>query len=266
MRLRIVHRTVSRFDVPALGLIQSQRLIPQDRPGQRVLSWEVHCTPEPAFGPDIAEGTGDRRRTAVFAGPLNEVEIVAKGEVETEDRAGVLGEGARAIPREAWLVPTPLTEADEAIRDLSGALGRRDLDGTHALMNAVSNAVRFEAGRTDPATTAADAVAAGAGVCQDHAHVMIAAAQAAGVPARYAVGYLEAGTGAGVSHAWAELWIDGLGWTGFDAANGCSPDSRYVRLCCGRDAAGAAPIRGAVRGRGTETLEASVQVVAAQQQ
>ena len=265
MRLRIAHRTVSRFGVPAAGLVQSQRLIPQDGPGQRVLSWEVRCTPEPAFGPTIVEGTGDTRRTAVFSGPLDAVEIVAEGEIETEDRAGVVGPGARTIPPEAWLVPTALTEADGAIRDLSGALAASGLEGAHALMNAVSNAVRFESGRTGAATSAAQAVAEGAGVCQDHAHVMIAAARAARVPARYVVGYLEAGTGAGVSHAWAELMVEGLGWVGFDAANGCSPDARYVRLCCGRDAAEAAPIRGAVRGRGTETLEASVQIAAQQQ-
>ena len=262
MRLRIEHLTASRFDAPVRSVIQSQRLVPQDGPGQRVLSWSVTTSPEGAFGPALRDGAGDVHRTVTVAGPLEGLEVVATGEVETEDRAGVLGPRKEAVPVGAWLSPTALTGADEAIQALPVGPALAD---AHALMGAVGAAVAFEAGVTGPATTAAEALAAGRGVCQDHAHVMIAAARAGGVPARYAVGYLEAGVGVGVGHAWAELWIEDLGWTGFDAANGCCPDARYVRLCCGRDALGAAPIRGAVRGMGTETQDVRVAVAQAQQ-
>ena len=265
MRLAIHHITASRFDMPVRSVIQSQRLVPQDGPAQRVLDWSVTVSPEATFGPPISDGAGDVHRTAVIGGPLDALEIVAEGTVETEDRAGILGRTREAVPPGAWLSPTTLTRADSALREMGEASGT-SLDAAHRLMGAVADAVAFQADVTDPGTTASEALTAGKGVCQDLTHVMIAAARAGGAPARYVVGYLEAGTGAGVSHAWAELWIGDLGWVGFDPTNRCCPDARYVRLCCGRDAHGAAPIRGAVRGTGTETQVARVQVVQAQQQ
>ena len=265
MHLFIRHVTASRFDAPMRGVIQSQRLVPQDGPAQRVLDWNVSVSPEAVFGPLVTDGLGDAIRTVTVSGPLDALEVVAEGTVETEDRAGILGVVREAVPPGAWLSPTALTRADSALREMGEGAGA-SLESAHRLMGTVAEAVVFEADVTDPATTASEALAAGRGVCQDLTHVMIAAARAGGAPARYVVGYLEAGTGTGVSHAWTELWIDGLGWVGFDPTNGVSPDERYVRLCCGRDALGAAPIRGAVRGLGTETQDAHVQISQVQQQ
>ena len=80
------------------------------------------------------------------------------------------------------------------------------------------------------------------------------------MPARYVTGYLltarrrRAGE---ASHAWAELYVGGLGWVGFDPANRCCPDERYIRLGSGRDAREAAPIRGVSRGGGAEAMDVS---------
>jgi transglutaminase-like putative cysteine protease len=95
------------------------------------------------------------------------------------------------------------------------------------------------------------------------AHALIAAAHGAGLPARYVTGYLLAGAGVEVGdagHAWAEVFVEGLGWVGFDPANRCCPDERYVRLGSGRDAREAAPIRGLARGGGAEALDVAVEV------
>ena len=115
------------------------------------------------------------------------------------------------------------------------------------------------------ATTAAEALALGKGVCQDMTHALIALAHAAAMPARYVTGYLLTDDEEGeAAHAWAELHVDGLGWIGFDPANRCCPDDRYIRLGSGRDAREAAPIRGVSRGGAGEAMDVTV-VVAAQQ-
>ena len=88
------------------------------------------------------------------------------------------------------------------------------------------------------------------------------------LPARYVSGYLLAdaeGEAHEAAHAWAELFLDGLGWVGFDPANECCPDDRYVRLGSGLDAQEAAPIRGSARTMGEETLDVTVAVLATQQ-
>ena len=132
--------------------------------------------------------------------------------------------------------------------------------------------------RAAPARTpsAAEALADGKGVCQDHAHIFIAAARTLGVPARYVTGYLLMHAGdersrrergaracsdpAEAHHAWAEAWVESLGWVGFDVANRICPTERYVRLatrprCHLRGAHGGLAPR-----RGGEKLEVSVAV------
>jgi len=131
---------------------------------------------------------------------------------------------------------------------------------------AVAEAVAYTPGETHPGTTAAEALADGKGVCQDHAHLLIAAALTLDVPARYVTGYLHAaGDLAEASHAWAELYVEDLGWVGFDPSNGVSPDARYIRIGSGADALEAAPIRGVAQGNGAEALDVDLSVVEAAQ-
>jgi len=143
-----------------------------------------------------------------------------------------------------------------------------DLERAHRISAAVADAIAYRPGTTHAHTTAAEALGQGEGVCQDHAHAVIAAARVAGLPARYVSGYLHAsadGTPHEAAHAWAEVWVEGLGWVGFDASNRCCPDAHYIRLGSGLDAQGAAPIRGIARGPGSESLDVTVAVQAAQQ-
>lgn len=65
-------------------------------------------------------------------------------------------------------------------------------------------------------------------------------------------------------HTWAEIWLASLGLVGFDPANRCCPDDRYIRLGSGRDAQDAAPIRGISRGGGQEIMSVTVAIQAAQ--
>ena len=132
----------------------------------------------------------------------------------------------------------------------------------HELMGAIGEAIIYETDTTDAETNAEEALKLGRGVCQDHAHVFIATARLLGFPTRYVSGYLmmmdrveqEAG------HAWAEAWVDGLGWTGFDVSNRICPDARYIRVATGLDYRDAAPVRGLLYGAERENLVVSIQV------
>jgi len=61
-------------------------------------------------------------------------------------------------------------------------------------------------------------------------------------------------------HAWAEAWIDGIGWVAFDPAHGLCPDDAYVRVAVGLDFLAASPIRGVRYGGVGETMDVSVQI------
>jgi len=99
-------------------------------------------------------------------------------------------------------------------------------------------------------------------VCQDHAHIFIGAARAAGIPARYISGYLmmDDRIDQEATHAWAEAHVEGLGWVGFDVSNGICPDPRYVRVATGSDYRDAAPITGISIGATAEVLTVGVAV------
>ena len=130
-------------------------------------------------------------------------------------------------------------------------------------MECVREDVAYVPGVTSAETSAGEALLAGAGVCQDHAHVFVAAARCLGHPARYVSGYLHAASDAEdalASHAWAEAWLPELGWVGFDPSNGIAPTERYVRTGVGLDYADAAPVRGVRRGAPGHSLRVRVHV------
>lgn len=275
MRLKISHSSTYTFDPPMRGVAQSLRVWPSQFEGQQVIHWDV--TVEGATrGSAFRDGAGDWTETATILGPVESVTVKVEGEIETHDLTGVLRGHRERVPPETYLRETRATRADLAIQELAdGAVAGLDesavLERAHALSKAVEGAILYTPGETEESTTASEALGLGKGVCQDHAHVLIAAALHVGIPARYVTGYLYSsadGAGHEASHAWAELWVPDLGWLGLDAANGMCPDDQYVRLSSGFDAQDASPIRGVAQGQGEEalTVEVSVSQVSEQSQ
>lgn len=254
------------------GVVQSLRVMPSRFEGQTVIDWTVEV-PGAVRGASFVDGAGDAVETIALLGPVEEVVIDVTGVVETVDLAGVLRGHREAVPPEAYIRSTRATRTDLAISELAEAVAEAAgtgsaLDIGHGLLQAVADKVAYEPGVTAAHTTAAEALAEGRGVCQDHAHIMIAAARALELPARYVSGYLFAGEGdarAEASHAWTEIFVGDLGWVGFDASNRCCPDERYIRLGSGLDAQDGAPIRGVAQGAGSEELYVDVDVAAVQQ-
>lgn len=261
MRLSIRHATTYAYDPPAERCALRLRLYPPSFDSQRVISWKVSVNGQlvPAL---LSTATGDRESIWTAAAGGSEVVIVAEGEIETRDAAGVVKGLKETVRPQVYLRPTPLTGTDKRIEDLAASItGVRPLDRMHGLFNAVAEAVAYKPGATSSSTTAAQALKAGHGVCQDHAHVFIAAARVLKYPARYVVGYLLASdTTLTETHAWAEAFAPDIGWVGFDPSNRLCPTDRYVRLGCGLDASDAAPIRGNVSGGPKERLSASVDI------
>ena len=132
----------------------------------------------------------------------------------------------------------------------------------HALSAKVREAIAYLPGTTDVSTTAEEALAAGQGVCQDHAHVFISAGRLADIPMRYVGGYLKMDglTEQEAGHGWAEAFVTGLGWVGFDVSNAICPDERYVRVATGCDYSEAAPVTGITQGAGESLLSVHLSV------
>lgn len=268
MLLSVDHVTRYVYDRPVRGVVQSHRLVPSVFDGQKVRDWKVEVSDGVAGGA-FRDGAGDRVQGWTVKGPVSEIAVRVTGVVETVDLAGVLRGHREVVPAEVYLCDTLATQADAALAALAEQARGEDgpLAMAHRLSGLVSEAIAYRPGTTTAKTTAAEALAQGQGVCQDHAQALIACARHLGMPARYVSGYLFASEGDApeAAHAWAELWVAGLGWVGFDAANRCCPDDKYIRLGSGFDAVDAAPIRGTARGSGQERLDVAVAVRQVQQ-
>ncbi|WP_084398787.1 transglutaminase family protein [Henriciella aquimarina] len=264
MLLRIAHVTRYTFDAPVSYALQQLRLTPKSRQGQTVLTWTTSI-----------EGG---REEAVFTDQFNnqtqlislldgasELIVHAEGEVETTDQAGIVGQHAGWTPTWLYRRKTPLTAPGPNLRRLARSLGD-DFDNAvarlHGLLALIEREVTYEGGHTDTSTTAEEALSAGHGVCQDHTHIFIACARLLGFPARYVSGYLMMTDRVhqDASHAWAEAYVEDLGWVGFDVSNAISPDEKYVAVATGLDYLDAAPVSGLSYGHGSQDLDVSVQV------
>lgn len=259
MLISVHHRTRYVYDTETRYSVQSLRLTPQSFPGQRVLEWSIDA-PGIDKALSFRDCYGNLVHQITVTKPHKEVVIDVKGVVETEDRAGIVNCVVEVAPLAVYTRVTPQTMPSAEILALARAGSDKDVLGRlHALMHATRDAIEYVPGATDAHTSAAEALGDGKGVCQDHAHVMIAAVRALGQPARYVSGYLVGEAEAG--HAWLEAHVEGLGWVGFDPTNRVCPTDSYVRVAAGLDAATASPVRGARRGGGKEELEVAVEVM-----
>ncbi len=168
---------------------------------------------------------------------------------------------AAALTDSRLLRPTRLTAADAAIRRLAATMADQDTLATADRFCAyVHEAIRYAYGVTSVATTAAEALASGQGVCQDAAHVMIALCRAIGLPARYVSGHL---LGEGGTHAWVEVIVadaDAARAVALDPCNGCRVGANYLTVATGRDYTDVAPTSGTYLGTARGNLTATKQV------
>lgn len=275
MRLAIRHTTHYSFTDPVVHALQRLRLTPKETQGQKILNWTMEY--ENARSELEYDDQNFNHVTLVAVKPdVRDVTVTCRGEVQTEDNAGVIGYHAGHLPLWSFLSQTKLTRPGPKMRALirdvpehgDGPQDGAKLDYLHALSTAIRDQVTYQTGTTEVTTTGEEATTNSAGVCQDHAHIFIGAARAGGIPARYVSGYLMMNDRIDqeATHAWAEAHIDGLGWVGFDISNGISPDPRYVRVATGRDYRDAAPVTGISFGTTQQMLTVDVAVEQQQQQ
>ena len=269
MRLNVRHQTEYRYSQPISYAIQTLRLTPRSYDGMTVLSWRVRGEGRNELA-SFVDGFGNVTHCHTVNRPHDFTVVTVEGEVDTHANDGVVRGAVETLPTAFYRRATPLTAITPEIAAFAAEIdgGATSIDRLMALMEAVRARVDYRTGVTTTMTTAAEALRVGAGVCQDHAHLFIAACRARGVPARYVGGYLWTGEATLIeaSHAWSEAYVAGHGWIGFDAANRTRPNEAYIRTAIGLDYWSAAPIRGIRRGAAEERLGVMVQVMSAQQQ
>ncbi len=166
------------------------------------------------------------------------------------------------------LGPTRFAPHDERLAEVADDIRRGARTPSDAALQAcswVGDQLTYERGSTHVHTSGIEAWDAGAGVCQDFAHLSLSVLRAMAIPARYVSGYLhpfpDAGIGqviSGQSHAWVEWW-DG-DWRPFDPTNGVFAGERHVIVGRGRDYHDVTPLKGLFKGGPAESLGVEVEL------
>jgi transglutaminase-like putative cysteine protease len=263
MLVRVEHTTAYAYSEPLLASTLYLRKTPLSGHTQAVETWKLTCSG--ALMTDWYDQYGNHCHTLTVVQPATELEIRVSGLVRTRETNGVSGFGQTELPLGIYLRETAYTLCSAPIRDYASRfepkLARDRIETLHDIMLAIADDVAYSKGETDVHTTGAEALEQGSGVCQDHAHIFCAVCRTLGVPARYASGYLAQGADSephAASHAWAEAFVEDLGWISFDPSNRACATESYIRTAVGLDYAEASPVRGVRSGGGLETMTVSV--------
>jgi transglutaminase-like putative cysteine protease len=262
----IEHTTLFTYSGPITETMMELRLMPLDGHGQRLVDFALHIHPRVRVA-TYRDGYGNLVHYFNLLRAHHKLRVSSRSLVE-------MGEAAAAQASDDGLVwdflrfRAPVTD-EAGVRSLAArhaptdrASGPAIEDALDRLTVAISRDFNYDPAVTNVYTEVAEVLELRAGVCQDFAHLFIAVARAMGVPARYVSGYIhvpgESGVTEGASHAWAEAWIPGAGWVGYDATHPIRAGENHVRVAVGRDYRDAAPTRGVYVGIATGSMTVNV--------
>jgi transglutaminase-like putative cysteine protease len=261
MRLRIEHTTTFTYDHPISEAYTEMRLKPLDGDGQRCTSFTLLTEPRDEVLQYTDRFGNDVRHFDVLQ-PHPKLMVAAISEVQTPDAFTPDGGPLSPLDEFDYSMATayaPFT-GDLAQFAAAHASAGNPRATAIALMHALFGSLKYEKGATDVYTTADKALALGRGVCQDFAHIMLAACRSQHLPARYVSGYLYNNGQTAASHAWVDVYVAGRGWLSLDPTHNTEQTGHYVRVAVGRDYADVPPTRGIFKGAAKEKLDVDVKV------
>ena len=287
MILQVTHRTTFTYSQPVAISHHVLRLIPRSHPRQHCLRFNMTIDPSPSVRSDGEDYFGNPITYLTIQTPHPRLIIEAKTLLDVIKPDPILLDqsppwdqvlqqvqtlaGSANLDAQQFIYDSPYITIDDAtydfVRDCFSP-GRPLLAGVMDLTSRIFREFTYEGGVTEVSTPVQDVLVAGKGVCQDFAHLEIAALRSLGLPARYISGYLlthppggqEKLVGADASHAWISIWSPDLGWVDFDPTNNLIPGDEHITLAWGRDYGDVSPINGFMVGGGQHALSVSVDV------
>lgn len=277
-RYRILHRTYYNFTAPVTLGLHSLRLRPREDHELRIESLSLNIAPQAdvLWHRDVESNSV---AIASFSQPVQQLSIESEVIIQQylEDPLDfMVADYAVAYPfsyqsDDRVLLAPYMTEAGgEAAADLRGWIGGVWRPGepiqTYGLLQRLTTAiyenmtyrVREEPGVQSASTT----LARRTGSCRDFALLFMEAARELGLAARFVTGYLHVplSTDAGATHAWAEIYLPGAGWKGFDPTSGTIVGADHIPVAVARLPESVPPVAGSFRGPANASLEVGVWV------
>jgi transglutaminase-like putative cysteine protease len=284
----IIHLTTYKYDAPVVSARCAIRLLPRNEGGQHVLSSRIDLSPAAEITRDRVDFNGNRICEAHILKPHTKLQITLEARVEverTQPPAPALTPAWEIVKKAAnatnslaasspahYIYPSryaPLFDAATNYARESFPPWRPILESAIELTRRIHADFAYDPDATHIATPIAQAFERRRGVCQDFAHIMIAALRGLGLVASYVSGYLRTIPapgqtrleGADSTHAWVSIWCGPeFGWFDLDPTNAMTVGNDHVVIAIGRDYADVSPIDGVILAAGKQDLDVSVDV------
>ncbi|MDR4501828.1 MAG: transglutaminase family protein [Nitrospirales bacterium] len=287
MMYRVTHRTTFAYTQPVAISHHVLRLALRSHPRQHGLQSAMDFTPLPTVRSDGQDYFGNPMTHLTIQTPHTAFVVEAQTLVDVQkpdpihlDQSPPWDQVAQQLQgttdstiwdAQQFLYDSPYVTIDDATYDFVQECfppGRPMLAGVMELTSRIFQEFTYEGGVTEVSTPVQEVLTSRKGVCQDFAHLEIAALRSLGLSARYISGYLlthppegqEKLVGADASHAWISTWCPNVGWIDFDPTNNCIPSDEHITLAWGRDYGDVSPINGFMVGGGQHTPSVSVDV------
>lgn len=241
---------------------------PRSHGFQRLINFDLNISPNPKILYPLLAASGEEINRITFEGYTNNLSIKAVSEVETlkhpdifdgvKERDLTLPFCRSIINRdlqgalEGWMPngqhdPSAVELAQEALAGSSN----NALSFIYQLIEIIQDRVKYTKRHTGPAWPASRTLKERVGSCRDLAMLMVEACRSVGIPSRFVSGYHfeDPLPNEFDLHAWAELYIPGAGWRGFDPSGKGLIDERYLTLVSSSKSNLTAVITGNFRGR-----------------
>lgn len=290
MRYHLEHETTYSYASAVDLSHHALRLDVRPLDWQRGSAMAITCTPEAAREQRTTDHFGNRVTHLTIEHPHERFTVTLAADVEVDAHAtprpdatpawdtvrdALRGDGfPEPVMESEFALDSPLAAASPALADYAApafAPGRPILAAVIDLTRRINAEFRYDPAATEVSTPLDEVLKQRAGVCQDFAHLEVAALRSLGLAARYVSGYIApkptsgpaAGLrGADASHAWVSVWCGSAGWVDVDPTNDMIAGEAHVAAAWGRDYSDVSPVRGVILGGGAHTLAVAVHLTA----
>jgi transglutaminase-like putative cysteine protease len=279
LRFRVHHETRYRYDAPVALGAHVMRLRPRDDATQRLVRYSLAIDPSPSRMTGASDAEGNVVTHAWFTGTTDALTITSAFEVETlradpfdyfPDETFATLPARYPVDVARVLHPSLEGEASTSVRDFAAEVRADAADAPVAFLDALNHAIHTRtqlAVRDDgrAAQSGAETLALGRGACRDVTVLFMEAARSMGFAARFVSGYRRGDVTRPDRHlhAWAEAFIPGGGWRGWDPVEGIAVADRHVALAASAQQMHTMPVTGAYFGAGVgSTLGYSIRIEA----
>jgi len=273
MRISVVHSTVYRYDSPIYLEPHTFRLRPREDGCQRLEQYALQISPAPAGQTQCLDHDGNVIIQAWFSGLTQELALNTAFQIETlrdnpfdflpsplDRQLPMQYPDPFRAPLASYVAATPDGPVRAFAESLAEECGWQTMPFLSALnlrLNQTTRqVVRHEGAPLSPEET----LCAREGSCRDLAVLFCAACHALGIAARFVSGYERdsALEDEGDLHAWAEVYLQGGGWRGYDPSRGLAVGTSHVPVAAAANPLLAAPVTGTFRGQSRAQMHFSI--------